>query len=43
LEVTTGRLIKNRTRIPFDLVSRIDGETVYVSLDKSDLKRLPEV
>jgi CBS domain-containing protein len=43
LEVTTGRLLKHRTRIPFDLVSRIDEETVYVTIDKGDLKRLPEV
>jgi CBS domain-containing protein len=43
LEVTTGRLIKHRTRIPFDLVSRVQEDTVYVSIDKGDLKRLPEV
>jgi CBS domain-containing protein len=42
LEVTTGRLIKHRTRIPFDLVSRIHEDTIYVAIDKGDLKRLPE-
>lgn len=43
VDVKSGRLMKHHKRIPVDLVSRQEGHTVYLSIDKDELKRLPDV
>jgi CBS domain-containing protein len=43
IDVKSGRLMKHHKRIPVDLVSRAEGHTVYLAIDKDELKRLPDV
>jgi len=43
IDLSSGRLMKHHKRIPTDLISRVDGQSVFLSIDKDDLKRLPDV
>jgi CBS-domain-containing membrane protein len=42
VDVTSGHLLKHHKRIPVDMISHIDGDTVHVTFDKEDFKRLPD-
>jgi CBS domain-containing protein len=41
-DVTSGHLLKHHKRIPVDMISHIDGDTIHVTFDKDDFKRLPD-
>jgi CBS domain-containing protein/sporulation protein YlmC with PRC-barrel domain len=43
IDVSTGRLLKHRKRIPVDLVRRIEDQFIILGIDKDELKRLPDV
>jgi CBS domain-containing protein len=43
IDVKSGRLMKHHKRIPVDLVNRVEGHTVFLAIDKDELKRLPDV
>jgi CBS domain-containing protein len=43
IDLSSGRLMKHHKRIPTDLVTRVDGQLVVLSIDKGELKRLPDV